>query len=151
MNYSANLQSTCADQGLVYETHMYSIKLHQSLALICLLLSPSVSTFAGDIDQLDWTGIKEHWGQTLLCQRIYSLSEVKPRLYDFDIKQCEQAALIVSRAVAKYSENEQAELKKQAERHAELLSGNTSSPYHAVPACRLFCRDVVESQDQIND
>ena len=112
-----------------------------------MLLPLSAATLASDIEQLDWTGIKEHWGQTLLCQRIYSLAEVKPRLYDFDVEQCAQASLAITEVVGRYSEKEQAELKKQAERHAALLSRNASEPYNAVPACRLFCRDVAETQD----
>ena len=126
---------------------MFPSKLPNRLSIMLLLLPLSAPVCARDIDQLDWTGIKEHWGQTLLCQRIYSLPEVKPRLYDFDIEQCEQATLAIAEAVGRYSETEQVELKNQAERHAVLLSRNASEPYNAVPACRLFCRDLAENQD----
>ena len=149
--YLANLQSTCAYQKLDYQTHMYSLKSYHRL-LILLMLSPLCApASANDIDQLDWTGIKEHWGQAMLCQRIYSLSVVKPRLYDFDIEQCSQAMILITGVAGRYSEKDRVELRKQAERHAALLSRNATSPYNAVPACRLFCRDIATSKGLTSD
>jgi len=130
---------------------MYSLKSYHRLVILLMLSPLCAPAIANDIDQLDWTGIKEHWGQAMLCQRIYSLSEVKPRLYDFDIEQCSQATILITKVAGRYSERDRAELRKQAERHATLLSQNASDPYNVVPACRLFCRDIAASQGLKND
>ena len=66
---------------------MYPFKLYCWLICTTLLVLFSTPLAAKDVDQLDWTGIREEWGQVIFCQRIYKMAEVKPRLYSFDIEQ----------------------------------------------------------------
>ena len=96
--------------------------------------------------QLSWTEFKDQWGQVLFCQAIYRMPEVKTRLYDFDVEQCNKAGQIMMDAVAGYSSQDQASMKSQAEQHAYLLSRNTSEPYHSVVACREFCNKLIENR-----
>jgi hypothetical protein len=102
-----------------------------------------------DIDRLTTQEIIDKWGQVQYCQRIYQLPEVKPRLYDFDIEHCNQAMALATEVVSKYSQPEQEQLKLQAERHAFALSGNTSSPYQSVGACREYCQKLAAFKAQI--
>ena len=104
-----------------------------------------------DVEQLSATETFQKWGQILFCQRIYSLPEVRPRLYDFDVEHCDQAALLAADVISKYSEQDQQYLKQRAERHAKALSFNTSEPYHSVGACREYCRKLAEFRAQRND
>ena len=103
---------------------------------------------AEDEEPLDWTTTKEKWGQLMFCQRIYKMPGVKSRLYDFDIEQCEKAGQLADDVISKYSKQRQAELRNQAERHAFMLSQNTSDPYQAVPACREYCGQLAEIRDK---
>ena len=121
------------------------------LLFTMLLVSFSASLAALDIDQLNKTETIKKWGQVLLCQRIYKMPEVGSRLYDFDVEHCDKAGLLMSEVVAKYPKQEQEQLKYQAERHAAALSRNTSEPYHSVPACRTYCRELTEIRDKRND
>jgi len=118
---------------------------------ILLLVSFSTTSTAGDINQLGRTETMETWGQVLFCQGIYKMPEVRSRLYDFDIEHCNQAGQLVTQVLAKYPKQEQEQLRSQAERHAVRLSRNTSEPYHSVPACRAYCRELAESRDKRND
>jgi hypothetical protein len=104
-----------------------------------------------DVEQLSATETYQKWGQVLFCQRTYTLPEVRSRLYDFDVKHCDQAALLAADVISKYSEQDQQQLKIRAERHAKALSYNTSEPYHAVGACREYCRKLAEFREQRND
>lgn len=121
-------------------------KKHPKVSLITLLmlflLSSALS--AQDIDTPGWTKTRDNWGQLLFCQRIYTLPEVKTRLYSFDTEQCDKAKKPVQDLVSGYSTQQQALLKNQAEQHAYRISQNTSEPYHAVGACRDFCKELVE-------
>ena len=121
--------------------------------LICTLLPVSFSapSLALDIEQLSWDKTYEEWGQVLFCQRIYKLPEVTPRLYSFDVEHCDKAGRLMLGVAAKYSKQDQLQLKNQAERHAFLLSGNTTEPYHSVPACRAYCRELADTLDQRNE
>lgn len=121
------------------------------LLFTLLLVSFSASLAALDIDQLNKTETIKKWGQVILCQRTYKMPEVRSRLYDFDVEHCDNAALLMSAVVAKYPKQEQEQLKYQAERHAAALSLNTSEPYHSVPACRTYCRELTEIRDKRND
>ena len=133
------------------KTNMHILRLQSRLTITTLLVLLSSPVTALDVDQLDWTGIKEGWGQVIFCQSIYKMPEVKSRLYDFDIEHCDKAGLLLTDVVTRYSKQEQVELKNQAERHAGLLSRNTSEPYLSVPACRAFCSELTEIQDTRND
>jgi hypothetical protein len=104
-----------------------------------------------DVAQLSATETYEKWGQVLFCQRIYTLPQVRTRLYDFDVEHCDQAGQLALDVVSKYSEQEQQELKYRAEQHAQALSYNSSEPYHSVGACREYCRKLAEYREQRND
>ena len=130
---------------------MYLSRLQCGIIFTTLLVLVSVPAIARDFDQLDWTEIKDKWGQLIFCQRIYKMPEVKPRLYSFDFEQCDKAGQLVTDIVAKYSKQEQVQLRNQAEQHAIKLSYNTSEPYHSVAACREYCRELAEKQDTRND
>ncbi len=123
----------------------------QMMLTAAMILFGTQSAIAQDFDQLSTTEIKEKWGRVILCQRIYTLSEVKPRLYDFDYEQCDSASQLMTEIVANYPATEQALLKTQAERHARALSFNTSEPYHSVHACRQYCGKLAKMRDQRND
>ena len=130
---------------------MYLAKLQCGMIFTTLLILVSVPATARDLDQLDWTETKDKWGQLIFCQRIYKMPEVNPRLYSFDFEQCDKAGQLVTDIVAKYSKQEQVQLRNQAEQHAIKLSYNTSEPYHSVVACREYCRELAEKQDTRND
>lgn len=130
---------------------MYILKFHHQLTITILLLLLSTSLTAKDLSQLDWTGIKEEWGQVIFCQRIYKMPEVQPRLYSFDIEHCDKAGQIMTGVATRFSTQEQIALKNQAEQHAILLGQNASEPYHSVVACRELCRDLTEIQDNADD
>lgn len=115
--------------------------------LICFFTSP---LDAADADQLSPTELKDKWGQVIFCQKIYKMPEVRTRLYDFDVEQCDAAARLAEELVSKYPENQQQALKLQAEKHARALSYNTSEPYHSVSACREYCSKVAGIRDEIN-
>lgn len=109
--------------------------------LITLFSQPLAAV---DIDQISETEFKEKWGQVIFCQSIYKMPEVKPRLYSFDLEQCDSAGQLALELVAKYPPDKQRLLKQQAEQHARALSLNTNEPYHAVGACREYCQKVAE-------
>ena len=113
--------------------------------LICFFASP---LGAADVDQLSPTEFKDKWGQIIYCQKTYKMSEVQPRLYDFDVEQCAAAARFAEDLALKYPLNERQALKLQAEKHARALFQNTSEPYHSVPACREYCSKLVGIQDE---
>lgn len=116
------------------------------ISLIFLMLS--VSPLTTTADELSATaGLAKEWGQLMLCQRIYRMPEVKPRLYDFDVEQCNSAELAIMDVVSRNDVREQNTIKLQAERHARSLSYNTSEPYHSVPACREYCKSLAQSRD----
>ena len=79
------------------------------------------------------------------------MPEVQSRLYSFDVEQCDSAGQLVLDVVAKYSKQQQLQLKNQAEQHAVALSYNTSEPYHSVKACRDYCGKLADIQDKHND
>jgi hypothetical protein len=129
--------------------HLSNLKYYFVCSLFLgLYCSPVV---AQDLDQLDWTTTKDKWGQLLFCQRIYTLPEVRGRLYRFDLESCDKAGKLVDHVISRYSPQQQAQLKGQAEQHSFRLGENTSEPYLSVPACREYCSRLAEIQDQIND
>jgi len=109
--------------------------------LISLFAQPLAAV---DIDEISETEFKEKWGQVIFCQSIYKMPEVKPRLYSFDLEQCDAAGQLALELLAKYPLGKQQVLKLQAENHARALSLNTNEPYHAVGACREYCQKVAE-------
>lgn len=111
----------------------------------------SVPLAAQDDGQINWTETKDQWGQVLFCQLIYKMPEVKTRLYSFDVEQCDIAGQLMTDVVARFSKQDQVQLRAQAEQHAYRLSHNTSEPYHAVVACREYCRKLTKTQDPHND
>jgi len=130
---------------------MYFFKLRFRVLCITLLVLLPVPLVAQDGSQLNWTETKDQWGQVLFCQAIYKMPEVKPRLYDFDIEQCDKAGQLMLDEIGKYPKQGQVQIRTQAEQHAFLLSRNTSEPYHSVAACREFCLELVENQDLNSD
>lgn len=106
------------------------------VVMLCFFASP---LHAMDIGQLSQTDLKDKWGQLLFCQFIYTMQEVKPRLYEFDTEQCDAGTELVTDLVSKYSPEDKQALKNQAEEHARALALNVSEPYHSVPACREYC------------
>lgn len=130
---------------------MYLPKLRFRILCTTLLVLLPVSLVAQDDSQLNWIETRDQWGQVLFCQAIYKMPEVKTRLYEFDIEQCEKAGQLMIDEVGRYPQQGQVHMKAQAEQHAFLLSRNTSEPYHSVVACREFCRELVEKQDSISD
>ena len=129
--------------------HLVTFQLRPLLTMLLVLFSTSLAAL--DIDQLNRTQTMEKWGQVIFCQRTYKMPEVRSRLYDFDVEHCDKAGLLMTELVAKYPKQEQEQLKHQAERHAVALSRNTSEPYHSVPACRTYCRELTEIREQRND
>ena len=121
------------------------------IGLYLALITFTVPLHALDAEQADWTQTKEKWGRIIFCQRIYKMPEVQPRLYSFDAEQCNGAARLILDGVARYSALQRAQLNRQAEQHAVALSYNTAEPYHSVAACREYCRELVETQEQHND
>lgn len=87
----------------------------------------------------------------MFCKRIYTMPEVKPRLYSFDTQACNNAGQVIADTVGRYTVQEQNQLKSQAERHAVKLSYNTSEPYHSVPACREYCSELAKTREERND
>ena len=126
-------------------------KLKHSLIITLLLTIFSTPLQALDIDKLNWTETMEEWGQVLFCQRIYKIPSVQSRLYSFDVEHCDKAGQLMLNAATRYPAQEQIQLKNQAERHAARLSGKTAEPYHSVPACRTYCRDLAETLDKRNE
>lgn len=116
-----------------------------------LLVLFSTSLAALDVEQLNKTETVKKWGQVIFCQRTYKMPEVRTRLYDFDVEHCDKAGLLMSELTAKYPKQEQEQLRYQAEKHAVAISRNTSEPYHSVPACRTYCRDLTEIRNKRND
>ena len=130
---------------------MYFPKLRFRVLCITLLVFLPVPLVAQDESQLNWIETKDQWGQVLFCQAIYKMPEVRTRLYEFDVEQCDKAGQLMLDEIGKYPKQGQVQIRAQAEQHAFLLSRNTSEPYHSVVACREFCRELVENQDSISD
>ena len=130
---------------------MYVPKLQHHLIITLLLVGLSPPLIAQDADQADWTETKDKWGQLLFCQRIYTIPDIKSRLYGFDIEQCDKAEQLIGSIVANHPQQDQQKLRNQAEQHAVRLSRNTSEPYHSVPACREYCGKLAEIQDKRSD
>ena len=129
--------------------YIFRMPIHLTIVATLVLLSfPSTGVAA---DQSEWIETRESWGRVIFCQRIYKMPEVRVRLYDFDIEQCDKAGQLMDSKAAAFSDRQQAELKSQAERHASLLSRNTSDPYQSVVACREYCSELAETQDRRND
>jgi len=126
---------------------MYLAMLRFRMFCTMLLVWFPVLLIAEDDAQLNWVEAKNQWGQVLFCQAIYKMPEVKTRLYDFDVEQCDRAGQLMIDISATYSRQDQEQMKTQAEQHAWLLSRNTSEPYHSVVACREYCRELIEGQD----
>lgn len=126
-------------------------ELKHSLIFTVLLTLFSTPLLAVDLDQLSWTETKEEWGQVLFCQRIYQRPEVQSRLYSFDVEHCDKAGQLMLDVVAKYPQQDLAQLKNLAEQHAFALSKNTAEPYHSVPACRAYCRELADTLDKRNE
>ena len=121
------------------------------MIITVLMVVLSTPLAAQGADQPGWTETKDKWGQLIFCQRIYKMPEVQPRLYSFDIEQCDKAAQLVANRVTKYPKQEQKQLQYQAEQHAVKLSRNTTEPYHSVPACREYCSELVDVLDKRSD
>lgn len=115
------------------------------LFFMMLLSNPLV---AQDPDALSAVETKDKWGQLIFCQKIYKMPEVKSRLYDFDVEQCDKASQLVADVISKYSKKDQETLKNHAEQHAYKLSYNTTEPYLAVGACRDYCSKLANIKDQ---
>ncbi len=120
--------------------------LNAAIAMLVCFFAPPLA--AADTDQLSPTELKDKWGEVIFCQKIYKMPEVRSRLYDFDIEQCDAAARLAEDLVSKYPINEQQILKVEAEKHARRLSYNTSEPYHSVSACREYCSKLAEIQEE---
>ena len=112
------------------------------VSLFLSLLSQPLS--AVDIEQLSVTEFKQKWGQVIFCQTIYKMPEVKPRLYDFDLEQCNDAGQLALQVLNQYPADRRAALRLKAENHARAISLNTNEPYQAVPACREYCQKLSE-------
>ena len=130
---------------------MYLSRLRHQILFILPLTLFSASIIAQDDGAPDWTVTKDQWGQVMFCQRIYKLPEVKPRLYGFDIEQCDKAEQLVMDVVAGFSKQDQVQMKTQAEQHAFRLSYNTTEPYQSVVGCREYCRQMAESKGAGNE
>lgn len=123
---------------------------HQVLCIIPLTLF-TASLTAQDDGPPDTTTTRDQWGQVMFCQRIYKMPEVKPRLYGFDIEQCDKAEQLVVDIVSELSNQDRVQMKAQAEQHAYRLSYNTSEPYLSVVGCREYCRQLAERKDSRNE
>ena len=130
---------------------MFLPRLPIRITIVSMLALSSLPLTGLATNQSDWVVNRESWGRVLFCQHIYKMPEVRARLYDFDIEQCDKAGQVMANKAAAYSIQQQTELKSQAERHAKLLSRNTSDPYQSVVACREYCRDLAATQDQRDD
>lgn len=119
-----------------------------STVMTLLLAFFTTPLAAVDVEQLTRAELTAGWGRLILCKRIYVLPEVKSRLYEFDIKQCDSAAKLVAELVSEYPERNQQQLKLEAESHARNLSYNVSEPYQSVTACRQYCQRLVGIQEQ---
>ena len=132
-------------------TSMYLSNLRfQVLCLVFPFLFATPLAAQGS-DQANWIETKDKWGQVLFCQIIYKMPEVQTRLYDFDVKQCDKAAQVMTDEIATYSKQDQVQLKALAEQHAYRLSRFTSEPYQSVPACREFCQELTETGGHRHD
>jgi len=149
----STLQSPFAlTSASLYRLTIMHLATYQLRLLFTILLVAFTTPLAAlDINQLDKTETIKKWGQVIFCQRIYKMPEVGTRLYDFDVEHCEKAGLLMSELTAKYPKQEQEQLIYQAERHSVALSRNTSEPYHSVPACRTYCRELTEIRNKRND
>jgi len=143
-----NLQSALGQNPGCFFMNITVVKTQCCIAIVAFLLLFSTPLAAVDVENLDWTGAREKWGQVIFCQRIYKMPEVQSRLYSFDIEQCNSAGQSMRNVVARYSESQQLQLKNQAEQHAVALGYNTQEPYHSVAACREFCSEMAETQDK---
>lgn len=130
---------------------MYLPKLRSLILCSTLLVLLPATLVAQDDAKLKWIETKDQWGQVLFCQAIYKMPEVKTRLYDFDVEQCDKAGQLMMEDASIYPNQGQVQMKAQAEEHAFLLSRNTSEPYHSVVACREFCRELVENRSSASD
>ena len=130
---------------------MYSPSLRFQMLSLLLMFQFTAPLAAQDNDQARWIEAKDKWGQVLFCQTIYKMPEVQTRLYDFDVKQCDEAAQVMNNAMNVFSKQDQVQLKAMAEQHAYRLSRFTSEPYQSVPACREFCQEVTETGGQAHD
>lgn len=129
--------------------HSPSLRFQMLFLLVMFLFTAPLA--AQDNDQARWIEAKDKWGQVLFCQTIYKMPEVQTRLYDFDVKQCDEAAQLMTNAITVFSKQDQIQLKALAEQHAYRLSRFTSEPYQSVPACREFCQEVTETGGQRHD
>jgi len=127
---------------------MSLVNLHFRVLVTIIPLLLAMPLAAQQSDQARWIETKDKWGQVLFCQTIYKMPEVQTRLYDFDVKQCDMAALVMTDAVASFSRADQIQLKALAEQHAFRLSRFTSEPYQSVPACREFCQELADAGGQ---
>ncbi len=142
------------DQNYPFDVEIMKMNLAElsnRVTVVALLGLLSTPLLAQDVDQLDVTQTIEKWGQLVFCQRIYKLPSVKSRLYDFDVEACDKAGQLVADVIAKYSSQDQLQIKNLAEQHAVRLSYNTSDPYQSVPACREYCSKLVQIQEKRND
>lgn len=129
------------------KTSMYLPDLRFQVLFCVLVFLFATPLAARDIEQNNWVETKDKWGQVLFCQIIYTMPEVKSRLYDFDVRQCEKASKMMTDVIATYSKQDQVQLKALAEQHAYRLSRFTSEPYQSVPACRELCREMTATGD----
>lgn len=118
------------------------------LASLFLLVTPIATRGS---DQPGWVETKDKFGQVLFCQAIYKMPEVRTRLYDFDLKQCDKASQVMTDVIANYSKQDQVQLKALAEQHAYRLSRFTSEPYQSVSACRELCQELTKTGGQARD
>lgn len=130
---------------------MYLRELRFRTLLSLFLVMASASLPAQDQGQPEWLRIRDQLAQVMFCQLIYKMPDVKPRLYDFDIEQCDLAAQSMADIIARYPERDQAELRAQSKQHAYHLVHNAADPYLSVAACRVYCLDVTKDQDTLHD
>jgi len=133
------------------KTSMYLPNLRFQVLFLLLLFLIATPLAAEDSDQANWVETKDKLGQVMFCQIIYKMPEVQTRLYDFDVKQCDKAALVMTNEIATYSKQDQVQLKALAEQHAYRLSRFTSEPYQSVSACRELCQELTQTGGQHHD
>jgi hypothetical protein len=129
--------------------HRSNFRFRLALIVLAALVFQPLPALADD--EPAWVQIKEQWGQLLFCKRIYTMPEVRPRLYPFDTEACQRAEQAIADVVSRYTTPEQKRLKNQAEQHAVKLSYNTTEPYHSVPACRQYCSELGSPVEEQND
>jgi hypothetical protein len=108
-------------------------------AMALLALAPAQGPAQGPLQSFNPQAVLKEWGQVLFCQEAYHHPDNAPRVYEYDLQQCETAEAALLKRLGYHTPETRTELRKVAQGEATRIRASTRDIGQVLGACREHC------------